>query len=612
MGILFPIISILALASVFYHRWGIVLLREAFLSAIVVLGLFAVISIEILGSFRALTPTVVRSLWILTALSLGLGGLHTWRRRSPSFSSPKAPLFSLTPFERTCVFILLGIFAITAFIAFVAPPNNWDSMTYHLARIMHWAEQRSVSNFPTDIPRQNQYPPGAEYILLHIFLLTSNDRWFNFLQWSALAGSCLGVSLIAQELGAGRCGQLLTAVVASTVPMAILQSTSTQTDLIETFWLVTAITFALRCRKNWSWFSFLISSVAFAIGVLTKGTFFVAIPVLVWASAGYHIRWKGKIILAILFIGILACVIGGFCLRENALNGKASKEFIVDSASFSSLAFNALHHASVHWILPWKQDFPGRSEILLGAHSLFKKDASDLEGIIVNPTGVKPAVMALDEDYAGNCVHFFLYLICLLSLIFCPKNKNIQKFAFLVTLGGTFFIFFKWQEFISRMHLPVFILFAPVVATLLEKKRILRAAVICLLAGSGAFFLFNNQTRPLIGPARLMQVPRNYYYFMKKPFYNAYEQASEIISSSQCTDVGLIEREDSWEYPLWAFTGFGSVRFHSINAKIKGAPPCLIIKVDTPREDLVTAEGSSYVKIWEGFPLQIFAHSKYK
>ena len=611
MGIFFPIIAVFVLAYVIYGYWKNVLYREAFLSAAVMFGFFAITSAELLGVFHALTPSVFQCLWLFVVLLLILFGAHTWRRRGFSFSHFWSSLFTLTLFEWSCVFILLCIFVTTAFIAFVSPPNNYDSMTYHLPRIMHWAAQASLQNYLTDIPRQNQYPPGAEYILLHIFLLTSDDQWFNFFQWGALVGSCCGVSLIARELGAGRTGQLLAAIVAGTVPMAILQSTSTQTDLIESFWLVVAVLFALRCRKNWSWFSAGISAMAFALAVLTKGTFFVAVPVLIWAFAGCRLLFREKIVLVSLFIGILLVVNGSFWLREELLNGKTAKEFIVDTAHPSSLVLNALHQVSMHWILPWNKDASARNAILVGAYKLFNKNFSDLQAAETFSSGVKLAEMALDEDLAGNFVHFFLYLGCFLPLVFF-KAGELRKFAFYVVLGGSFFIFFKWQVFISRMHLPVFILFAPVIGAFLEKKQTLRIVMICFLVGSAVYFLLGNHTRSLVGPFRLLQTPRLYYYFMKKPDHlKVYAKAAQIIRLSQCTDVGLIQGEDSWEYPLWALTDYGFVKFHSISTeKIPDIPPCLIVKLDSLREGFLLAEGSSYVKTWEDYPLQIFRQSK--
>lgn len=54
--------------------------------------------------------------------------------------------------------ILLVIGIIVLFLALVTTPNNWDSMTYHLPRIVHWAQNRSVGHYATNSIRQISSP----------------------------------------------------------------------------------------------------------------------------------------------------------------------------------------------------------------------------------------------------------------------------------------------------------------------------------------------------------------------------------------------------------------------------------------------------------------------
>src|SRR5262249_16711830 len=111
-------------------------------------------------------------------------------------------------------------------------PNNWDSMTYHLARVVYWIENRSVGAFTTNNPRQVVLPPGAEYVLLALQVITGTDAFANFLQfgaWLLMVGSA---STVARSCGGSRQLARWAPLVVGAAPMAILQASSTQNDLV--------------------------------------------------------------------------------------------------------------------------------------------------------------------------------------------------------------------------------------------------------------------------------------------------------------------------------------------------------------------------------------------
>jgi hypothetical protein len=45
--------------------------------------------------------------------------------------------------------------------------------------------------------------PLAEHFMVHTYLLSGGDRYVNFVQWFASAGSIVAVSAVAALLGAG-------------------------------------------------------------------------------------------------------------------------------------------------------------------------------------------------------------------------------------------------------------------------------------------------------------------------------------------------------------------------------------------------------------------------
>jgi hypothetical protein len=133
---------------------------------------------------------------------------------------------------------ILAILIATGLVAWFAPPNTFDSLTYHMSRVAHWAQNRSVGSYPTGIPRQAFMSPGAEVAVLQVYVLGQSDRLVNFVNWFAMAASLVVVSHIAKRMGAGPTGQWFGAVFAAALPMGIAQASSTMTDYVLAYWML--------------------------------------------------------------------------------------------------------------------------------------------------------------------------------------------------------------------------------------------------------------------------------------------------------------------------------------------------------------------------------------
>jgi 4-amino-4-deoxy-L-arabinose transferase-like glycosyltransferase len=110
-----------------------------------------------------------------------------------------------------------------------------------------------------------------------------------------MVGSLIGVSLIVERLKRTSRAALLSAVVAATVPMGVLQASSTQNDYVVTFWLVCAAYSILTTMDAGS----MPLSHAAAIGVasglaiLTKGTAYVyLLPFLGWFGLNRNVCFR--------------------------------------------------------------------------------------------------------------------------------------------------------------------------------------------------------------------------------------------------------------------------------------------------------------------------------
>lgn len=180
-----------------------ILLRESFAVAWVLATLAtcagALVISEATSLFNALTPGFCRTLWILADIALlpavfAFGnGRHgaSVRERLREFHAG-FPVKSLM-LASVAFILMLGVFAIET------PTTVWDCQTYHLPRIMHWFQQCNLNPYPTNIPRQINYPPGGEIIAAQLMLLSGDDLPANLPQWWALGTAALIAMFLTRE-----------------------------------------------------------------------------------------------------------------------------------------------------------------------------------------------------------------------------------------------------------------------------------------------------------------------------------------------------------------------------------------------------------------------------
>lgn len=125
------------------------------------------------------------------------------------------------------------------FLALSVIPYNWDSMTYHLTRIVAWAQNRSISHFATTITRCVGSPVLGEVMGLQIWLLGgAHDRLLNLTQCLSFLINALLVYGITRKIGGNRGISTLAVVLFVTTPIAFAESLTTQVDEFATIFLL--------------------------------------------------------------------------------------------------------------------------------------------------------------------------------------------------------------------------------------------------------------------------------------------------------------------------------------------------------------------------------------
>jgi hypothetical protein len=220
-------------------------------------------------------------------------------------------------------------------------------------------------------------------------------------------------------------------------------------------------------------------------------------------------------------------------------------------------------------------------DAVLRAHRTLGIDANDPD-TTWRGERFAPPVNANHEANANNRWHLLLYAV---AAILAVRNRRWALYA--AGLAGAFVLFcfyLKWQPYLSRLELPLFVLAAPLGAWALDRLRpAWLALVVCAFFVSGARLpLFENWTRPLRGPQSLFTKSREENYFNDMTQWNnraSYVESAARVARSGCKIVGLDISQNQLEYPLQALLR-GAFFVHT-GVDSPGAPiPCAVICLD--------------------------------
>ena len=193
--------------------------------------LFVYLVTELLSVFTMLTAVSLGVIYGLADLLL-LVLLTIFRKRKMVFPGPDRIDWALA--------VSFGVFSLgMLYLALSVIPYNWDSMTYHLTRIVAWAQNRSIAHFATTITRCVGSPVLGEVIGLQIYLLGGmHDRLLNLTQCVSFLINGLLVYGITRKIGGNRGISALAAVLFFTTPIAFAESITTQVDEFATIFLL--------------------------------------------------------------------------------------------------------------------------------------------------------------------------------------------------------------------------------------------------------------------------------------------------------------------------------------------------------------------------------------
>jgi hypothetical protein len=631
--------------QIFIRNWRLSILFSA-----LAWGLTIAFSTELLSFFSLIQFAWLAGFWTLTNLSLGLIYFQVYKRQE-EFLIQKDQLASSTEkgfkskLSNLLVFLLSGAILITVVVgvtAIAAPPNNWDSMTYHLARAAHWVQNQNVSNYPTSYTPQLYHPPFNSFVFTHLLVLGQSDRWMNLLQWSSMVGSAIGVSLIAQKLGADLRGQVFSVVFSLTIPMGILQGSSTQNEYIVCFWIVCLAYFVVASTEGIKPKNTLAIATSLSLALFTKtSAYFFAFPLMLWFTylCIREKRWQAWKPLGTIALLVLAVNLGHYFrtydLFGSPISGgppEMAREYKMEVYSIQSFVSNVIRNLAIHigtqiGLINGKVN--GAITVI---HKFLGFDPSDPRITVPTRRFGVPAP-SFNEDTAGNPYHFLLIWFTIAAFLFTARFRKQKHLAIYIgSVVGAFLLFcfaLKWQPYNARHHLTIFVLFSAffgVVLSKLKTRRLANAIALILIVLSLPC-AFNNKCRPILGSESVLMAPKMNQVFIQRKWLKApYPNAASFVTAQHCSKVGLYLTDDSaWEYPLWTLLQrknsqierIDHVIVNNISAKkleiepYKSFDPCAIVvyankKNFQAQKDQLQVRDKLYTKAWSEYPMSVF------
>ena len=497
--------------------------------------------------------------------------------------------------------ILIPTIVILGLTAFIYPPNNWDSMTYHMARVAHWIQNGSVGYYETAIDRQNIMGPGAEYIIIFFQVLTHSDIFANVVQLSSFIILILSAKYLVRIIGIPERLSPYLIVISVITPMALLQATSTQNDLV-----AAVMTFAIiisfgrlysgqfkRMNRN----EFMIAGISVGSAFLVKPTsIIIAAPLILLGiilQSGKILKQPkilNKLIVDIfVFILMFIIVAGPDIIRKGSEVYSRGEVYLypVFSQWTSDRLWNPIRTVGQN------TPFPEKTKLILG--NIGYSDDLCSNNVFSN-----------HEDLVGNPIQFLvIFFTGFVSIILFPFFVGKRKYRRLILLSlypfaawVLFALVVKNNAWITRLQLPIFFLlpfsfaFLSVIA---EKKKVSRLIlswsikiVFILSLSYGFVVVTQNRSRPISLAHFFGNIPsRESSYYNNRNMKASHDYLLETAKAVKCSRIGLIIGGDSYDYPLSWRAMQQNIQTRHMSTKSDWDWPCLLYAEKNCQENIL-------------------------
>lgn len=599
----------------------------AFFECIVVWNLWSFALIEVLSSAKLLTMQALIVGWGSLDLVLFVLIIYEWhcgKRISGLIAEIK---------DAAChnkLLWLTGLIVLT--LAFLTVSYNWDSMTYHLPRMMQWVQNKSVAHYAANDVRQLASPVLAEFVNVQVYLLYGQrDVFWNLLQAVSYLINAWIVYKIAVKIGTDRKYAYLSALLFMTMPIAFSEALNTQVDLFASLWLLIFVYYYIdllevdkltadreTVRKC------LMMGACVSLGYLAKPSVDVGMAVLLLGLLIRCIRRRdlwGKVILK-LVVCVIPIVL--FPLIPEWVRNYHTFSALGDSAAGNEQLVGTLapNYVFINFIKNFAQNLSNKylydsdewmAKVVMIAANVLRVDINALSISANGQAYAMSEVPAYNHDSASNPIVLIVATLCFIwYLLKDRKTRNAGNNYTLYSMVSfvIFCVLVRWSPFVSRFMLSYLAVLCPMIGYQIQrishesKAEWLRTAVVPIiwfLCLTELFSLTRYHQEKWHEEASVRPVG---YFAHNRAIWTEYETVFEWLNENGYDTLGIKIGSMNYEYPMWVMTNGPDIRIENVlvqNASgvyedMTYIPACVIMDAGRAVDATITVHEQSYEK----------------
>ncbi len=561
---------------------------------------------EILSVFRMISFPGILLAWIIYDALLTAYCVFLKKRGKPAGVRLRFRLENKT--ETFLAAVIIVIAAVQFVFACFTVPYNYDSMTYHLPRIMMWVQHHSVDYYATDIIRQNVSPVLAEYNNLHWMLLCGGDQFANLVQYKAFVFNGIILWEVLREMGCIRVWRLISTVIYMTANIVLAESISTQTDLFAACWLMATLYYVVLLSKKEhlgnnkaDCFQMFMLAVSVALTYLSKPNLCISSVLLILWVLARRIRCRDSLLTLgkyVVFCGItiLVMVLPTWLRNVEFAGDIMASDYMgmIATGTWNPkyILLNVYKNFGCLSVLP----YTGSKWILLG-RKLASLLGADLNAEVISFGGIEYTVYYSNNmDLAGAPGIILLTIIVTIVYLLCflphEKNRSENRYGSLIlclllsvlmTMSVT-----RWQPWGSRLMLHSCILSAAACGYLLnemDSRKNVRTGLyvipwilFAVFTAVNVMLSWNYHGAIAAEGAGSHGAARQEQYFRENPGEKAFYASiiSELEKSGhEIEKVGFFTNSSVFEYPLMLYLSENGTGFEAVHLTSDPAGECM-------------------------------------